>query len=272
MKKLIIFGSGHSAKRFVQANVEVSDINITLAKVVKHQKNTDLLANAFGLQTIKYEQILSNPNMFDIYIFSVTPPVMLKFLIELLEAGLKKPIIFEKPLAYQTKDVSKINFLLKRDKIPFGVMYNRRFDPIFLSSLFQMADEYIWEVAVHQERLANVLYDYVPHLLDYTFFLESSYDFQIEDTCQNSKETIFSGKLNNKKVILHFYYNDKNAPIYQLNGELLPSPDFMITHHKIISQLLSNQIMEDEIIRSAYSIAQVIEYTKETYVEKFDFT
>lgn len=254
--KIAIIGGGHSAKRFVEANLEKQ---ISLIHFNDHTKKVKKLASLYSIPIIKEAIFLKDPNIFDICILAVHSDVAEKILKKIIAAKYKKNIIFEKPFAKSLKEFNNILNELKQFNNNFCIMYNRRFEEKF--RLSEKPKEYNWKLLVNEKRFKNVYIDYLPHILDYAFYLENCYKFNLNEFQNGNDYKTLLGRIgNDKKFSIYFYKVDfVKSPIYMLNGIEFKVPNYFESHSKVIDYILNNQNDKRNYIKSAFSIAKLLE-------------
>lgn len=256
---ILILGAGHSAKRFVQANIQYNDTNIFLNTFSNHYQSTFELAKKYNLTMIDYKKVLQNPNVFDIIIFALHSDIIETYLFDFLQSGYKNKIIFEKPFGKNINNYNVLSNHIKNSNIIFSVMYNRRYDNYYISQKSKHQKYYI-KIILSIKRLKNCLIDYLTHFMDYIFFCEETYDYKIlSKSFIHNKLQIKLILDNNSQINFYFIGENIRTPIYYFNEQLMPSPDYMQTHRRIIKETITKKYNEDYLLKSSLAISKILE-------------
>jgi len=256
---ILILGAGHSAKRFVQANIQYNDTNIFLNTFSNHYQSTFELAKNYNLTMIDYKKVLQNPNVFDIIIFALHSDIIETYLSDFLQSGYKNKIIFEKPFGKNINNYNVLSNHIKNYNIIFSIMYNRRYDNYYISQKSKHQKYYI-KIILSIKRLKNCLIDYLTHFLDYIFFCEETYDYKIlSKSFMHNKLQIKLLLDNNSQIDFYFIGENIRTPIYYFNEQLMPSPDYMQTHRRIVKETITKKYNEDYLLKSSLAISKILE-------------
>lgn len=256
---ILILGAGHSAKRFVQANIQYNDTNIFLNTFSNHYQSTFELAKNYNLTMIDYKKVLQNPNVFDIIIFALHSDIIETYLSDFLQSGYKNKIIFEKPFGKNINNYNVLSNHIKNYNIIFSIMYNRRYDNYYISKKSKHQKYYI-KIILSIKRLKNCLIDYLTHFLDYIFFCEETYDYKIlSKSFMHNKLQIKLLLDNNSQIDFYFIGENIRTPIYYFNEQLMPSPDYTQTHRRIVKETITKKYNEDYLLKSSLAISKILE-------------
>lgn len=251
MKKILIFGGGNAAKRYVQALMFNCTYDIYLVGFgIKNKTKT--LAEEYSLSIIPFDMIDKiDLNEFECIIVCVPLAAKFEIVSYILERRkYRNSIIFEKPLTISICEYEKYREILFGRKHT-AMAYSRALDDRF--KLFPDERKYAIVYGTFSDDIEFNIIHMLPHLIEWIFRV--GYDFHFHKI----ENRIIYGKINDKKITIRFSNENRgkiivnklvysNPNYYQMNKKMLEAvnvltdadTNFMLEIERKIAEVISN--------------------------------
>lgn len=183
-----VIGLGRAGQMHLQNLMTIPEINIVQVADVFIDKFSDKIRElGFTNQTSNYQDILNNPEINTVFIFTSTDTHE-KIVTDAANAG--KNIFCEKPLSMNLTEESSVNVLraVKKNNVKLQIGFNRRMDPQFRNIYNQIRDGNIGNpqiikitsrdpyVLPHNliQRIGGLLFDFTMHDFDIARYMMNS--------------------------------------------------------------------------------------------------